>query len=144
MTKGEKVIVTIAVATLVLVVSLLFVKKSQSPIVGNTSQADALQSTTTSAMTASVGSFRMLACGTGMLGSVIIENETLGSFNFYDATTTRNGAIYGTTTLPKIYPSLAEGTYDYNIFFKTGLVMEHQSTNIGSSTITFKGNPTCN
>lgn len=145
MTKGEKVIVTIAVVTLVLVVSLIFVKKGQAPaIVGNVGLADAFLSTTTSTMTATVGSFRLLACGTGMLGSIIVENETAGSFNLYDATTTRNGAIYGTTTAAKVYSSQAEGTYDYNRFFSTGLIMEHQSTNIGSSTITFKGNPTCN
>lgn len=145
MTKGEKVIVTIAVATLVLVVSLLFVNKSKnsSGVTAGATLSDAMQGTTTDGWTASVGSFKMLACGSGMLGTVNVLNETTGSLNLYDASTTANGAIYGTTTLTKVYASQAEGPYPMNIYFKYGLVAESQSTNVASTTITFRGNPVC-
>lgn len=82
-----------------------------------------------------VGGFKMLRSGYGVLDCVIISNETLGSFTLYDGTTTTNGAIYATTTLFTVYPSLAENQYCPEIQFLRGLVMEFQSPNVASSTI---------
>lgn len=86
----------------------------------------------------SVGGFKRLKTGSGVLGSLIITNSTAGSLNFYDATTTVNGGVYGTTTLAKIAPSLAAGTYIFDVAFTKGLLVEFQSTNVASGTITYQ------
>jgi hypothetical protein len=143
MKTSEKVTIVIALVLAVLAGSLFFSRKAQTPANIGGAVTDSLISTTTDGWTASVGSFKLLACGSGVLSSVIIGNETAGSFNLYDATTTRNGAVYGTTTITKIYASQAEGSYEYNVYFKTGLIAENQSTNVASTTITFRGNPVC-
>lgn len=106
------------------------------------SNAGAYNSTTTSSSwdttAATTGGFKLLKLGYGTLGSVIIMNETIGSFTLYDATTTVNGGVYGTTTLAKVYASQAEGTYTYDTIFRRGLIVEFQSSNVASSTITYR------
>lgn len=85
-----------------------------------------------------VGGSKVLKTGSGLLGSLVITNSTAGSLNFYDATTTVNGGVYGTTTLAKIGASLAAGSYIFDVAFSKGLIVEFQSTNVASGTITYQ------
>lgn len=152
----NKIVTVATVATLFLVLTLVLQNNGvNAPIVGNVVAGGELQSTTTSntfnTPAETVGGFKILACGAGMLGSVNLTNETTGSFTLYDATSTRNAAVVatdgstvGSTTLAKIYASTAEGNYAYNSRFKHGLIVEFQSPSIASSTITYRGNPVCN
>lgn len=85
-----------------------------------------------------VGGSRQLKVGSGVLTGFVITNETAGSFNLYDATSTDHGD-HATTTLVNAYANLAEGQYtDLNIAFRRGLLIEHQSTNVASGTILWK------
>lgn len=87
---------------------------------------------------AGLGGFKVIKNGPGVVGSVIITNETTGSFTLYDATTTAAHSDHATTTLIKVYPSMAEGTYILDVAFSRGLIAEFQSTSVASSTITYK------
>lgn len=87
----------------------------------------------------SIGSTKVLKTGQGVLTGIMITNETAGSFNLYDATSTNHGD-HATTTLIKVYANLAEGDYivPNGIAFTRGLLFETQSTNIASATIMWR------
>jgi len=85
-----------------------------------------------------VGGSRQLKVGPGVLTGFVITNETAGSYNLYDATSTDHGN-HATTTLVNVYANLAEGQYsNMNIAFSRGLLIEFQSTNLASSTVLWK------
>ena len=110
-------------------------------VLGNISSADAMQSTTTSSSWdtfAAAKTFKLLCSTPGVLGSVIINNETAGSFNIYDGTTTSSHTMHATTTLANINASLAENAYPFNSVANIGLIVEFQSSNVASSTITYR------
>lgn len=94
-------------------------------------------STTTSATFAVAPAFKTLVEGRGTLGSMVVTTTGTGVINVYDATTTTNGAIYGTTTLVKLTTSAA-GTYEFDLVFNTGLLIETVGSNTGSTTITYR------
>lgn len=108
---------------------------------GSIIDGQAYNSTTTSSSwntpALSVGGTKLLKTGSGTFGSVIITNETAGSFNVYDATSTNHGD-HATTTLAQIYASVAENTYTFDSVFTRGLLIEFQSSNVASSTITWR------
>lgn len=102
------------------------------------SYGDATSATSTSSFAIpTVGSFKVLKTGPGVLSKVVITNETAGAFNLYDATSTNHGD-HATTTLINVYANMIEGSHELNIAFARGLIVEFQSTNVASSTIGFR------
>lgn len=139
----KKILIIGSGVLLALIVFFGFKLQSNAPsTLGSIGDGQAYNATSTSDWgIATVGAFKLLKSGSGVLGSVVITNATAGSFNIYDATTTVNGgqgAFYSTTTLSKIGASVAAGTYTYDVSFNKGLIIEFQSTNIASSTITWR------
>ena len=106
--------------------------------IGSIQDGQAYNSTTTEAWTPTANAVKLIKTGSGTLGSVIITNSTAGVIDLYDATTTVNGAIYGTTTLAKIGASLAAGTYTFDVVYHQGLLIDVKGSNISSSTITYR------
>ena len=79
-----------------------------------------------------------LKIGQGILGSVVISNATaVGTLDIYDATTTINGAVYGTTTLAQFNTGATSGTYTFDVAFSKGLLII-PSAMLASSTVTWK------
>ncbi len=83
------------------------------------------------------GYSKLLKNGPGLLGSVIIVTDTAGALEFYDATSTSHGH-HATTTLMKVPSALAEGTYTIDANFFRGLLVVYTTSNVASSTITWK------
>lgn len=94
--------------------------------------------TTYSFGSVSANGSKLLKTGSGVLSAVIITNETAGSINFYDGTTTSAHALHATTTLFNASASLAENEYEINVAFTRGLLLEFPSTNVASATITWR------
>lgn len=81
---------------------------------------------------------RIIKTGSGTLGSIVIGNATaVGTITLYDATTTVNGSLFGTTTLAVINTGSLSGTYTYDVGFGRGLLAVMSST-LATSTITFR------
>lgn len=81
---------------------------------------------------------KQLKTGYGVLSSVCIGNTTaVGTLTLYDATTTVNGDIYGTTTLAVINTGTPGQCLPYNVTFSKGL-LAIQSATLATSTITTK------
>lgn len=117
--------------------------KTADTVFGNIATFEAMQATTTDVtwtVTADFANtrFKQLCSAQGILGSVIIQNETAGSFNIYDGTTTNHVNTATSTILAKVYASQAEGAYPYNAYARTGIIIEFPSTNVASSTITYR------
>jgi len=129
-------LLTLGVVVGVLVLAFTFNRIPVS-LSGVTSGQSYMATTTHDFGTVSVGSRKLLKGGAGEFGSVIITNSTAGSFNLYDATSTNHGD-HATTTLAKIGASLAAGTYVFDVSFSRGLLVEFQSTNVASGTITWR------
>ncbi len=101
--------------------------------------SDANFSTTTDTFAVpTVGTSKLLKSGAGVFNCVTLTNETTGSFNLYDATSSAAHTDYATTSLLKIYASTAEGEYCPEIGFSRGLIVEFQSPSVASGTITWK------
>lgn len=136
----NKIIVCLALVIVIFLGFVSFNARPESKIYGSIIEGQAYNSTTTdstwNAAALISGGSKVLKVGPGTFGSVIITNSTAGSFNVYDATTTVNGGIYGTTTLARIPASLAAGTYTFDSSFGRGLLIEFQSSNVASGTIT--------
>lgn len=81
--------------------------------------------------------FKVLRIGGGIFGSLVVSTTGSGVINIYDATTTTNGSIYGTTTIAHL-TTTAVGTYTYDVTFNRGLLVETVGSNTGSTTITWK------
>lgn len=144
-----KDIIKIVIGLVIVALLVLSQGDKNNSVVGSIDDGGAYTSTTTDSSwntpAQSTSRFKLLKTGPGILGSILINNETAGSFTLYDATTTATttrmlteaGAI-ATSTLAKVYASMAEGTYVYDTAFTWGLIAEFQSSNVASSTITFK------
>lgn len=129
--------IVLSVLMLVVLVLLLADKPAQAPnVLGGGNYA--YNSTTTMdwniGTSATAGGSKLLKTGSGVLRTVVINNETAGLINFYDATSTNHGD-HATTTLFKVPASLAEGDYELNVAFSRGLLAEYQSSNVASSTV---------
>jgi len=94
------------ISSIVLAFVLFFAINPQanSPVVKG-SGSESYNATNTAAFPTNVGGYQLLKTGYGVLGSVVVTTNTIGQIEVYDATTTRNGATYGTTTLAKFGPS---------------------------------------
>jgi len=135
MTKLKQILLTSTFLLIALGFTLIF--RPEAVNLSGVSFGSEYQSTTTSATFAVAPAFKLLVDGSGTLGSLIVTTTGTGVINIYDATTTTNGAIYGTTTLAKLTTSAA-GTYTFDTVFNTGLLVETVGTNTGSTTITYR------
>lgn len=138
---GKYIIGSIA-TIVILFIGVYFHNQPKKVSLGSIGDGQAYNSTTTDSTwntpAAITGGTKILKLGSGTLGSVVITNSTAGAFTLYDASTTINGGVYGTTTLAKIYASVAAGTYTFDIAYSRGLIVEFQSPNVASSTITWR------
>lgn len=63
-------------------------------------------------------------CPAGSLGQVTITKTGAGSFNLYDATSTRTNGDWATTTIASFGASPTVGTYIFDAVLKRGLLIE--------------------
>ena len=113
---------------------LLFGSKGNTPL-GSVQRANEYFATTTDS---SLSSWKLIKSGTGVLGSVVVSLTSNAGLNLYDATTTVNGGVYGTTTLAAFNTTTA-GTYTFDVNFQKGLVIETISAvGIASTTVTYR------
>lgn len=84
------------------------------------------------------GGMKLIKTGGGTLGSVVITKSAAGSLELYDATTTVNGAVYGTTTLASFDATALAGTYTFDVAFSTGLLVVVPAGNLSTTTITYR------
>lgn len=143
----NKIAIGIGAGLLILVIGFLFGLNPSREGYGSVAIGGESQGTTTGSTWNTpaliTGGFKLLSCSAGSLNNVVIDTATAGSFTLYDATTTVNGAIYGTTTIARVSASVAAGSHAYDRAVKYGIIAEFQSPNVASSTITFRGNPVC-
>lgn len=129
----SKILLAIAISLTLIV---LFAQGNRS--FSSVSVSSEYYSTTTSPTFAVAPAFKVLKLGGGTLGSAVVTIAGAGGvINIYDATTTTNGAIYGTTTLAKLSTATA-GTYTFDVVFNRGLLVETVGANTGTTTITFR------
>lgn len=136
----KKTIGTMIVIVLLLGVYLFGVVNRESPTIGSIQDGQAYNSTTTDQGWVDSTRFRLIKTGDGTLGSVVITLSSATAFNLYDATTTVNGGIYGTTTLAKFGASATSGTYTFDVDFTKGLIVEFPTGQVtpASTTITWR------
>lgn len=140
MQTGNKITFGI-VAVLVLAAVLFFGNRTEITKTGSVAIGGEYQGTTTYNYLGAPNLQQIvtLKSGSGTLGSVIITGAAAGIITFYDASTTANGAAYGSTTLAVVPVSLTAGTYTFDRVFFTGLTAVFSSTTlIPTSTITFR------
>jgi len=135
MTKTNKVLLALAITLSLFAIILNLLVNKQS--FGSVVQGSDYHSTTTSPTFAVAPSFKLIKDGSGTLGSLVVTTAGSGSINIYDATTTTNGGIYGTTTLVKLNTATA-GTYTFDVAFYTGLLVETVGAGTGTTTITYR------
>lgn len=139
--------IAVIVLVVILVGKITISPTPQAIVTGSVTRANEYLSTTTDSNwntpALTVGGFKLLACGEGSLGSIIIQNDTAGAFTLYDGTTTNSHNMHATTTLAKAYANQAENAYPYDSVFRYGLIAEFQTPNVASSTITYRGNIVC-
>jgi hypothetical protein len=128
--------IAIGVAVIVILSILLPTKNQNSSKLG--AIGEAYSATSTASFPIAPNSFRLIKAGYGTLGSVVITTNTIGQIELYDATTTVNGSVYGTTTLAKFGPSATTNTYTFDVAFSTGLLVVNPTGNLASTTITWK------
>lgn len=105
---------------------------------GSIDNYDAYNATTTSFNWSGFAQGVQLKTSSGVLGSIVLGNATaVGTITLYDATTTVNGAVYGTTTLAVINTGATPNTYTYDVAFSRGLLAVSSAT-LATSTITWK------
>lgn len=131
-----------AVAVLVLAITVAVLKSSNKDenLKGGSTQGGSYNSTTTTQAMFTATRFQLLKTGQGVLGSAVITNATaLAPFNLYDATTTVNGGIYGTTTLASFGATTVSGDFIFDSAFTKGLIIEFPSgASPASTTITWQ------
>lgn len=137
----------IAIISILVSVSVLLfvVLTNDNENVGSIIQSQEYVATSTAQNTV-YGAFsndRTIKSGRGSLGSVIVTGANTGILNFYDATTTditaRTGNKATTSLLMLSIPaSLAAGTYVFDIGFNDGLMLELESGNMPTTTITYR------
>ena len=133
---NKKIISRVLFLGIILGMILLAVVLSQKSY-GSVSVTDEYNATTTSATFLVAPDFKLIKSGQGTFGSLVVTTTGTGVINVYDATTTVNGGIYGTTTLASLTTSAA-GTYTFDTVFIRGLVVETVGANTGTTTITYR------
>src|SRR3990167_203899 len=136
----------LAVAFLLLAVTIAMVFQQPRGAQGSIRIGDELQATSTapsSAYGATISGDTLIKTGTGALGSVVILGANTGIINFYDATTTsvdkRTGNTATSTILIASFPaSVVAGTYTFDIEVKNGLLLDIDSVSIATSSITYR------
>lgn len=124
--------------SITLSVFVLLVSSNRGMSFSGVTVGNEYNSTTTSPTFTVVPDFKVLKSGSGTLGSLIVTVAGSGGvINIYDATTTTNGNIYGTTTLAKLSTATA-GTYVFDTNFSKGLLVETVGLNTGTTTITWR------
>ena len=79
----------------------------------------------------------------GTLGSVVITGANTGAITLYNATTSNVNLRTGqkatsTILLTSLPPSLAAGTYTFDVVFTDGLLLELENGTMPTSTITYR------
>lgn len=99
-------------------------------------------STSTNATWNAPNFVKLLKLGQGEVGSCVITNKDNGGQSnliLYDASTSINGAVYGTSTIANFGSSTPPGTYQIDGVFRYGLLAEVPSTGtIASTTCTWR------
>ena len=136
----------LAVAFLLLAVTIAMVFQQPRGAQGSIRIGDELQATSTapsSAYGATISGDTLIKTGTGALGSVIITGANTGIVNFYNATTSdvnkRTGQVATSTILLASFPaSTAAGTYVFDTQFTYGLYIDLISGAMPTTTVTFR------
>jgi len=136
---------TLWVGAIILVVISMFVGGEVKQYVGSAVQGNDYHATST-ASNAVYGAFtgdKLVKTGHGSLGSVIITGANTGIVNFYNATTSdvtkRTGNKASTTQLMVSIPaSTVAGAYVFDVEFTDGLLVELESGNMPTTTITYR------
>jgi len=112
---------------------------------GSVSQANEYMATSTAAnaVYGALTTDKLLKTGQGALGSVVITGANTGIMNFYNATTSNvlartNNIATSTILMASIPASAAAGTYTFDVAFTTGLLLELESGNMATATVTFR------
>lgn len=121
-----------AILTAMAITALLFsiFYNSTRTAMGSTIQGSDYQATTTANNTVygSFSSSKLVKSGYGSLGSIIVTGASAGGINIYDATTTditlRGNKATNTILVASIPPSLAAGTYVFDVQLSTGLYVD--------------------
>ena len=153
MTLTRNKIITIAVVAVLFITFSIFAIVSQRPAqsLGSVEVGSQYLSTTTPAVAdlANICPFPLAAAGgakyasstTGVLGNVNILRSGGGILAIYDATTTNvalRSADQSTSTITLAYfgESPTAGTYQFDIGFKRGLLIDYSSAGAGISSTT--------
>lgn len=138
----KNIITTVGV---LIILSIVFISYSYKPnMLGQVAIDESYNSTTTqSTWNNTTGCWRLIKPGFGTLHTINLSLSTSNAkITLYDATTTVNGNIYGTTTLAEIPLGASAGSYIYKTAFARGLVADFSNggtcPSIASTTITYK------
>jgi hypothetical protein len=133
-------ILSAVIAFLILTIVISWIKSPDVPMsVGSTVTGQEYNATTTSyTWAAQTGGFQLIKKGSGTLGSYVVTSATaVGAISLYDATTTVNGGVYGTTTLAVIGTGAIGGTYTFDVNFSKGLIVVPSATT-ATGTVTWR------
>lgn len=115
------------------------------PVLGSVGQGSDYYATTTTDFLSSASSQAVILVkgGYGSLGSVIVTSVNTGQMFFYDATTSdvtkRTGNTASSTIqIAVLGPSVAVGTYVFDVAFGRGLLMVRQTGTAASTTVTYR------
>lgn len=144
--KDYKTILALAFLVVVFSVLTLINDAPKQQLGASVRVGDQYQSTTTPQVSArrNVCPARsgMASSTTGVLGSVVITKSGTSPLTIYDATTT-NITLRGNTATTSLilvdFPSdPGQGTFTFDVEFKRGLLIDYSSTNVSTSTITYR------
>lgn len=137
---NKNLVITLIVIAIVGVIFALSGQEGPKKLGGGSVFGGAYTATTSQQNWVDATQFHLLKSGPGVLGSVVITLSSATTFNLYDATTTVNGGIYGTTTLAKFGASVGAGTYVFDAAFARGLIIEYPAGQVtpASTTITIQ------
>ena len=113
--------------------------------VSGVSQGNEYNATSTAA-SAVYGAFtddQLLKTGWGTLGSIVVTGAYTGIVNFYNATTSNvllrtNNTASSSILMASMPASLVAGTYMFDAIFTDGLLVELESGNMPTTTITWR------
>jgi hypothetical protein len=131
-------IIVAAVVTAVVIVGIYAAvgyNQTQSVLVGGLT-SDTFSYKNVSSFASSTATVNTLVRGgSGVLGSITIASTSAHAFKVYDGATT---ATSSATLIASFPASAVVGSYDFNVSFARGLVIETLSGYAGSVVITYK------
>lgn len=137
----QNILIALCVVIIVLIGFLL----NKEPVLQGVSQSNEYNATSTAsnAVYGAITNDKLIKTGWGALGSVIITGANTGIVNFYNATTSditkRTGNTATTSLLITSIPiNLTAGTYVFDTIFTNGLLLELESGNMPTTTITYR------